>query len=591
MQSSPQEREVVKRPITRAHLLEALVLLLLSLSATGAGEPLRVSVYCTAGDVHRDLTNREARERVLRTLEPLRVSHIFLEGRRGDEYVSNEQLAETRDYFEQKHIHCSGGIATVPGGTFGTRQNMELGWLNWENSKTQSDVAGFFAKSAAQFDELIVDDFFCTADTSQESINAKGSRNWGEYRRELMVSLIKPIILDPARTVRSKEKLIIKFPQWYDRFQVFGYDPPRMAAQFNQVWVGTEVRDPTTRRMGFVQPTEGYMNFRWLSSQAGDKVRGAWFDHIECSAQNFLDQAYQSVLAGARELTLFHLGDLMDGHPGDAALSLRMPDLMALAARVHGKQRSGIAFYKPPGSDGDENLYLADYLGMLGMPLLPEANYPEKSSVAFLPVQAAADPMLLGKMERHLNQGATLVLTPALVRALGEKGANLAGIRTGPVSALSLADSAEISGNRVALAPPLEIDAALTADSSEVRIAVISAGHKIPLLTRKPERKGEILVLNVMTFSDKDFGKGGEWLLAPRQLGLPKIPQSLADAIRSSILPALGIRFHAPPGIALVAFEKEVCIYSFLNEQVRFQLQENNLDLPAHQLFWRKKRN
>jgi hypothetical protein len=51
--------------------------------------------------------------------------------------------------------------------------------------------------------------------------------------------------------------------------------------------------------MGFVQPTQGYMNYRWLTDVIGDKVEAAWFDHIECTAQNFVDQAWQSVLAGA----------------------------------------------------------------------------------------------------------------------------------------------------------------------------------------------------------------------------------------------------------------------------------------------------
>ena len=48
-------------------------------------------------------------------------------------------------------------------------------------------------------------------------------------------------------------RLIIKFPQWYDRFHLFGYDPPRMAEAFDKVWVGTEVRNPLTRRGGLNQ--------------------------------------------------------------------------------------------------------------------------------------------------------------------------------------------------------------------------------------------------------------------------------------------------------------------------------------------------
>jgi len=88
-------------------------------------------------------------------------------------------------------------------------------------------------------------------------------------------------------------------------------------------------------------------------------------------------------------------------------------------------------YYKPAGSDGSENLYLADYLGMIGLPILPVAHYPMDEAVAFLPVQAGADPRLLENMRQHLKHGSTLVLTPALVRALGQAGRNWLGSSPG----------------------------------------------------------------------------------------------------------------------------------------------------------------
>ncbi|MEI2722180.1 MAG: hypothetical protein V9H26_01165 [Verrucomicrobiota bacterium] len=189
------------------------------------------------------------------------------------------------------------------------------------------------------------------------------------------------------------------------------------------------------------------MNFRWLSSVAGKKVRGAWFDHIECSAQNFVDQAYESVLAGARELTLFHLGDLLTPHPGDKLLAERMPELQKLADRLRGKTPRGIAFYKPPGAESAENMYLADYLGMIGLPILPVAQYPKEAKVAFLPVQAAGDGQLLDQMQRHLKRGATLVVTPALLRTLGPAAAKLAGVSVGATCEPATAEAVDIAGN------------------------------------------------------------------------------------------------------------------------------------------------
>ncbi len=80
-----------------------------------------VSVYCTAGDVQTHMLTAENRERVLQKLEPLKVKRIFAEGRRGDEYVAPEKLAEVRDWFVARGVHVSGGIATVPGHSFGMR--------------------------------------------------------------------------------------------------------------------------------------------------------------------------------------------------------------------------------------------------------------------------------------------------------------------------------------------------------------------------------------------------------------------------------------------------------------------------------------
>jgi hypothetical protein len=553
-----------------------------------AADPLQVSVYCTAGGVLQYMKTPESRQRVLRTLAPLKVSRLFLEGRRGDDHVPPDQLRELRDFFAAKGIHCSGGIATVPDTNFGKRQTGGLNWLNWESPKTRADVAGFFREDAPLFNELIVDDFFCTGDVSPEANRARGSRSWGEYRRDLLVSLIQPLMIKPARAANRRAKLIIKFPQWYDRFQMFGYDPPRMSAQCNQVWVGTEVRNPNTQRWGFVQPTEGYMNFRWLTSVAGKKVRGAWFDHIECTAQNFVDQAYGGVLAGARELTLFNLGDVMRGHPGDALLATRLPALRDLAKRLHRKARRGIAFYKPPDSDGDENLYLADYLGMIGLPVLPVARYPKDAAVVFLPVQAAADPTLFDEMQRHLNRGTTIVVTPALVRKLGVKAAQLAGVTTGSACLPARSQMFQINDKPLTLNVPVEVDSALKASGCDVEIACRMNESPLPFLTSRTVGRGQLLVLNVRTFSEQDFRDTGEWLLAPKQLGLPKIPQNLADAIRAHLLSPLHVDFHGPAGVELVLIGKEAYVYSFLDETAHIRFGNKAVDLPAHALAWLK---
>ena len=531
-----------------------------------AAEPaqLRISVYATAGDVQQHLATPENRTRTAQLLEPLRVSRLWLEGRRGDEYVDPKTLGEVRAFFAARGIECAGGIATVPGQAFGTRQDAELGWLNWESPATQRDVAAFFTENAPVFETLIVDDFYCTADTSPVSERARGSRSWGEYRRDLLVALLEPMVFQPARTARPEVQLILKFPQWYDRFHLFGYDPPRMAAPFDQIWVGTEVRNPFTRRMGFVQPTEGYVNFRWLTAVAGSKVRGAWFDHIECEAAHFVDQAYQSVLAGAAELTLFRLGDIMDGHPGDQLLAQRLPDLMALHRRLQGQSLRGVACYKPPGTDSEDNTYLMDYLTMIGLPIVPVAEYPESARAVILAASAAGDPNIFMRLRRHLESGATVMVTPAFLRRVGPAAAELAGVRiTGSSEPLLAAAIHVESGDTVALDRPLDIDGGVVALQSQVLLTATTATRSIPFLASRPVGPGKLLLLNVRTFSEQDFREAGEWLLAPKALGLPVIPEALANRLRPFILEPLRIEFQGPAGIHFVLFENGACCYNF----------------------------
>lgn len=554
-------------------------------SALADDQSLRISVYATAGDVLRHLGSDEQCERVLAALKPLGVSRLFLEGRRGDEYVPAAQLGRVRDFFLRHQIQSAGAIATVPGADFGIRQNEALGWLNWTTEKTQRDVAAFFAENAPVFDELIVDDFFCTADTSPVSAAERGPRDWGEYRRELLVSLIQPVMLQPARRAHPSVRLIIKFPQWYDRFHLFGYDPVRMAAPFDQVWVGTEVRNPQTRRMGFVQPTEGYINFRWLRSAAGSKVRGAWFDHIECTAQNFVDQAFQSVLAGARELTLFRLGDLMENHPGDALLAAKLPELRDLAGKVGLQNPRGIAFYKPPDSDAGENLYLMDYLAMIGLPILPAAAYPEPAPVAVLGQQAAADPQLLEKMRRHLALGRRLVLTPALVRALGRAGDELAGVRVGSATP-AVATEVLLHSGVVPLGSPLDLEAGLAPSGARVVASAAVGTNRVPVLTLHRQGQGSVLVLNVRTFSEQDFRDSNEWLLAPKPRGLSQLPEAVANEIRQVMLEPLDWRFEAPAGVALYLFDRARCLYNFHDRAVSVRLNGRLLELGANQCVW-----
>ncbi len=386
--------------------------------STPADGSLKVSVYATAGGVLQHLSSPESRRRAVEALRGIGAARLVLEGRRGDESVPPETLRTLRSQLLALGLETSGGIATVPGKAFGVRNDHGLAWLNWEAEETRSGVAGFFGSNAGLFDELVLDDFYCTMDASPQAERARAGRDWGQYRRDLLTGLVRPLMIDPACRANAGVRLVIKYPQWYDRFHLFGYDPARMSALFDRVWAGTEVRNPKTQRMGFVQPTQGYINYRWLAALIGAKVEAAWFDHIECTAQNFVDQAWQSVLAGARELVLFNLSDIVAGHPGHALFVRALPQMRTVAARIRGQRLDGVAFYKPADSDPGENRFLMDYLAMLGIPVVPVAEYPASSRSVILGVHAAHDPMLARNVKAHLAAGATVAMTTALMERI-----------------------------------------------------------------------------------------------------------------------------------------------------------------------------
>jgi hypothetical protein len=79
--------------------------------------------------------------------------------------------------------------------------------MNWEAEATRQGVAEFFRTNAAVFGDLVVDDFYCTMDASPESEKARAGRDWGEYRRELLTGLIRPMMLEPARQARPDVRL------------------------------------------------------------------------------------------------------------------------------------------------------------------------------------------------------------------------------------------------------------------------------------------------------------------------------------------------------------------------------------------------
>ncbi|MEA1950308.1 MAG: hypothetical protein U9N87_02915, partial [Planctomycetota bacterium] len=382
---------------------------------------------------------------------------------------------------------------------------------------------------------------------------AKGDRSWSEYRRDLLVRLSKDIFIDPAKEVNPDITMVIKYPQWYDRFQEFGYDLSRQPALFDRVWVGTETRGSRTLRFGFMQPYEGFVNYRWIAELSHGKIGGAWFDHGDCDAHDFVEQAYQTVLAGAPEIILFNYANLAAGHAGHDLLRRDFANLADLAAAVRKHPVTGVCSYKPANSDSGGDLYVMDFIGMLGIPLVPTARFDAGAASFFLPTQAAADEDILAKVRRAAASGATFVMTAGFLHDTtnGDALAKIAGVKQ-PSKKTPMRASHVIDGGKpVPVKYGLDLEADLEPAGAEVLLRAQVDGRNVPFLTRHKRDKATVYVLNTHTYSKADFEAVGEVLLAPRPLGLLEIPQSWTAAVRGAFNSPLAIHFDAPPRVTL----------------------------------------
>lgn len=539
-------------------------------------DDLRLSTYITIGAVQNQLNDPVGRREAVSVMRSLGITKAYIETYRSGHVAQAELLKTIRDHFLGNGIEVSGGIATTPGEDFGVRQDGLYSWFNFQHPKTQADLEKVVRLTAQIFDEMIIDDFLCSDDKSELSNQARGERSWSQYRMDLMTDLAERLFIKPAREENPDITIIIKYPQWYDRFHMFGYDIPRESKLFDRVWIGTETRGPETRRMGYVQQYEGFVNFRWISSFTPEKIGGAWFDHIDCDENDFIDQAHMSVLAGARELIFFNYLDIMKGHPGHHLLRRKYSTLIDLARMVGQQPVKGVYGYKPPYSDPHSNHYIMDYMGMIGVPLIPASSFPSQAEVIFLPIQAAKDDQLMTHITNAMDAGKTLILTSGLLDALANNQDlfKIAGIKSVDCKKELLAEKIHAQQEMMALNNPVYLPGKLNPSTANILLSASQGTVQWPLLTVNKNPSGaNVYILNLRTFSENDFAAIKEVLLAPLFVSWMKLPKDFLNIIRHSFTDPLGITLKAPGRVSLHLFgDDNWIVYNFNNEVVECNL-------------------
>jgi hypothetical protein len=104
-------------------------------------------------------------------------------------------------------------------------------------------------------------------------------------------------------------------------------------------------------------------------------------------------------------------------------LRAEIPGLFDLAKLVRNKPIKGILAPKPPNSDADGEQYVFDFVGMLGLPLVPTAKIDAGAKAAFFSVHALQDSEFTGKLKNMLEAKKPVLITDGLANRL--TGVNL----------------------------------------------------------------------------------------------------------------------------------------------------------------------
>ncbi len=378
---------------------------------------LVISTLFPAQDVRDRLSTDKGIDDAIDWCKKTGVTHAFIESFRDGYTAQRRALEHARDRFRAAGFDVSGCVTTTKVGKDST------GWKSiacYTDEPTQKRVQEIFEYTASMFDEIMIDDFWFTDCECAECRKARGDQSWSQYHCDLMVRVSRDRVLKPARAVNPNVKIIIKYPQWYSAFHERGYDVVRETADFDRIWVGTETRDPDNGRWGRKMQYEAYYIMRWLGKIGGAKCGGGWFDPFGTHEDTYVEQARQTVLADAKEMLLFCYGALLrDTGPANVAkLRTEIPGLFKLAALVRDKPLRGIAAPKPPNSDAHNEQYVYDFVGMLGLPLVPTDEIRTNVKAAFLPVQALKDPRLNDKLAVMLKAGTPVLVTDGLAAKL-----------------------------------------------------------------------------------------------------------------------------------------------------------------------------
>ena len=568
-----------------SHLIPTLLALLstattpsATLHPAGKYKNFKVSSYIRAQDVARMDDDKFLNATWETVNSQVDLDKIYLETHRDAFTVPEKTMLKVKKFFLSKGLEVGGGI------TYTRSEPTDFETYSYARPVERQQVKEVAEYTAKLFDDFILDDFFFIDLKNDDEIAAKGSKSWTEYRLRLMADAGRELVVEPAKKVNPRVKVIIKYPNWYDHFHGLGFNLEEEPLYFDGLWTGTETRDPAS-----AQHLQNYLSYniiRYFDNIAPGKNGGGWVDAggINMSMDRYAEQLHLTMLAKTPEIILWNYMQLNDVKispemmrrkwQDDGGNSFRYdemvapftkngktitPTTMARFASVTLHQTDqlvgklgnpiGIVSYKPYHSSGEE--FLQNYLGMIGLPMDMQPQFPGDLQQILLTEQSAKDPQIVEKIKQQLQKGGDVMITTGLLKAIRDKLADICELYCGDLKAIVNDFGWLGKSEREFIIPQVKY---FTNDAWEV----VSAGRPLtggvsgyPILLRDTYSKGMLFVLTI----PDDFGN------------LYDYPAEALNVIRRTMSKDVGAYIEGPAKVALFPYDNKTLVVENFNDE------------------------
>jgi len=534
--------------------LTAALILMLSLTHSNYAQPisgwnnLKYSIFFTSGDVEHLLADADSFKKTMDYFAPIKIQKVYLEGKNhGNEDI--ELMKKVAGRFRALGIVPAG--AMVP--------TSEKGGPCCYNDP--DDLAALEKRMRAQatvFDEIILDDWLFTICNCEKCLEGRGNMSWADYRSKLLLEKSRQYIIDPAKQVNPKVKVIIKYPNWYEGHRQNGYDVFNETIQFDKMAVGIETRIPETQDQ-HIPIYSGYIFQKWWSGVDPSKWVGSWLDNYDMKGgwNEYNAQVWQAILAKTPEIILWCAGQLYPANPSSDVYPhfvKMLPEFDKVAGMLKGDAR-GVPIYLPYGSTGEYNIF--GYFGEAGIPLTPVAKFPKESKNAIFTLNSLQDTKLAEQMIQRLHDGHDVFMTWALWKKLQDtefKNTLSLNPHGGFVTSSEFRtrggwEQKNVKSERFFTFPRIE-----TTTWPYVRgVAVIEEDYDFAVFMDVPYLKGHIYILN----------------MPENSYDLLCLPVETLNMIRRSFSNEIGFTLQAPGKVAIYPYgAKQYVLYNMGEKEV-----------------------